>query len=87
MKQACDWILEQGGVEATRVFTRIWLALSGLWSWDDLPVIPPELIYLPAWFPLNIYDWGCWARQTIVALAVVQSFRPSRPARRSPSTS
>ena len=79
MKQACAWILDQGGVEATRVFTRIWLALSGLWSWDDLPVIPPELIYLPSWFPLNIYDWGCWARQTIVALAVVQSFRPSRP--------
>ncbi len=76
---ARSWILEQGGVEATRVFTRIWLALSGLWSWDDLPVIPPELIYLPSWFPLNIYDWGCWARQTIVALAVVQSFRPSRP--------
>ena len=61
------------------MFTRIWLALFGLWSWDDLPVIPPELIYLPAWFPLNIYDWGCWARQTIVALAVVQSFRPARP--------
>ena len=79
MTRARDWILAQGGVEATRVFTRIWLALSGRWSWDDLPVIPPELIYLPAWFPLNIYDWGCWARQTIVALAIVQSFRPSRP--------
>ena len=79
LKRACDWIRSMGGVEATRVFTRLWLALSGRWSWDDLPVIPPELIYLPAWFPLNIYDWGCWARQTIVALAVVQSFRPSRP--------
>ena len=79
MRTARDWILAQGGVEAARVFTRIWLALSGLWSWDDLPVIPPELIYLPSWFPLNIYDWGCWARQTIVALAIVQSFRPSRP--------
>jgi squalene-hopene/tetraprenyl-beta-curcumene cyclase len=79
MKQACDWIIGQGGVEGTRVFTRLWLALSGRWSWDELPVIPPELIYLPSWFPLNIYDWGCWARQTIVALAVVQSFRPSRP--------
>jgi squalene-hopene/tetraprenyl-beta-curcumene cyclase len=79
MKLACDWIVGQGGVEATRVFTRLWLALSGRWSWDELPVIPPELIYLPSWFPLNIYDWGCWARQTIVALAVVQSFRPSRP--------
>jgi squalene-hopene/tetraprenyl-beta-curcumene cyclase len=79
LKLARDWIIGQGGVEATRVFTRIWLALSGLWSWDDLPVIPPELIYLPSWFPLNIYDWGCWARQTIVALSVVQSFRPCRP--------
>jgi squalene-hopene/tetraprenyl-beta-curcumene cyclase len=79
MRTARGWILAHGGVEATRVFTRIWLALSGQWSWDELPVIPPELIYLPSWFPLNIYDWGCWARQTIVALAVVQSFRPSRP--------
>ena len=35
MKQARVWILDQGGLEATRVFTKIWLALSGLWSWDD----------------------------------------------------
>ncbi|HXC82346.1 MAG TPA: squalene--hopene cyclase [Trebonia sp.] len=79
MKLTTDWITDHGGVTATRVFTRIWLALSGLWSWDELPVIPPEIIYLPSWFPLNIYDWGCWARQTIVALAVVSSFKPSRP--------
>ena len=78
MKLAADWITDNGGVTATRVFTRIWLALSGLWSWDDLPVIPPEIIYLPSWFPLNIYDWGCWARQTVVALAVVASFKPAR---------
>ena len=79
MDAAARWIRAQGGIEATRVFTRIWLAMFGQWSWDDLPVIPPELIYLPAWFPLNVYDWGCWARQTIVPLAVVASFRPSRP--------
>lgn len=79
MKLAVDWITDNGGLTATRVFTRMWLALSGLWSWADLPVIPPEIIYLPSWFPLNIYDWGCWARQTVVALAVVASFKPSRP--------
>jgi squalene-hopene/tetraprenyl-beta-curcumene cyclase len=61
------------------VFTRIWLALVGQWSWDDLPVMPPELIYLPAWAPFNVYDWACWARQTIVPLTVVGSLRPSRP--------
>ena len=79
MRAAAGWITGQGGVTASRVFTRMWLALSGLWDWDALPVIPPEVIYLPSWFPLNIYDWGCWARQTIVALSVVSSFKPSRP--------
>jgi squalene-hopene/tetraprenyl-beta-curcumene cyclase len=79
MRRAREFIQAKGGLEASRVFTRIWMAMFGEWSWDDLPVIPAELIYLPSWFPLNIYDWGCWARQTIVALAVVSSQRPSRP--------
>jgi squalene-hopene/tetraprenyl-beta-curcumene cyclase len=79
MKTAVGWITGKGGLTATRVFTRMWLALSGLWEWAALPVIPPEVIYLPSWFPLNIYDWGCWARQTLVALAVVSSFKPANP--------
>jgi squalene-hopene/tetraprenyl-beta-curcumene cyclase len=79
MARAADWIRAQGGIPATRVFTRIWLALFGEWSWDDVPVIPPEMIYLPAWFPLNVYDWACWARQTIVPLTIVGSVRPVRP--------
>ncbi len=65
-----------GGVEATRVFTRFWLALFGLWSWDDLPAMPPEVVLLPRWAPLNIYDFACWARQTIVPLTVVAAHRP-----------
>ena len=79
MARAADWIRASGGIAATRVFTRIWLALFGEWPWDELPVMPPELIYLPAWFPLNVYDWACWARQTIVPLTIVCSLRPVRP--------
>ena len=78
MARAAAWIRDAGGIEATRVFTRIWLAMFGQWSWDDLPVMPPELIYLPAWFPLNVYDWACWARQTIVPLTIVGSLRPAK---------
>jgi squalene-hopene/tetraprenyl-beta-curcumene cyclase len=77
--RARSYILEAGGIEATRVFTRIWLALFGQWSWDDLPVLPPEMMFLPSWFPLNVYDWACWARQTIVPLTVVSALRPVRP--------
>jgi squalene-hopene/tetraprenyl-beta-curcumene cyclase len=78
MARAAGWIRAQGGIPATRVFTRIWLALFGEWPWDDVPVMPPEMIYLPAWFPLNVYDWACWARQTIVPLTIVGSLRPVR---------
>ena len=63
----------------SRVFTRIWLALFGLWSWDELPNLPPELIFLPRWFPFNVYDFACWARQTVVPLTIVATLRPQRP--------
>ncbi len=78
MRRARRFILAEGGVERARVFTRIWLALFGLWSWDELPAMPPELVFLPRWFPCNVYDWGCWARQTVVPLTVVATLRPAR---------
>ncbi|OAR23145.1 squalene-hopene cyclase [Streptomyces sp. ERV7] len=80
MARASAWVRSQGGIAACRVFTRIWLALFGWWKWEDLPELPPELLFLPKWFPLNIYDFGCWARQTIVPLTVVSAKRPVRPA-------
>jgi squalene-hopene/tetraprenyl-beta-curcumene cyclase len=79
MSRAAAFVRDAGGVENSRVFTRIWLALFGLWPWDDLPTMPPELIALPAWVPCNIYDFGCWARQTAVAITVVGAYRPVRP--------
>jgi len=79
MKGAREVALALGGIEHSRVFTRIWLALFGEWRWDDLPALPPELILLPAWFPLNVYDFACWARQTIVPLTIVGAHRPVRP--------
>ncbi|HEX5450406.1 MAG TPA: squalene--hopene cyclase [Gaiellaceae bacterium] len=78
MRRAKEYVLDAGGVERARVFTKMWLALFGLWSWDDLPAMPPELIFLPPWFPLNIYDFACWARQTVAALTVTAAYRPMR---------
>jgi squalene-hopene/tetraprenyl-beta-curcumene cyclase len=79
MQSAREFIVANGGIAASRVFTRIWLALFGEWSWDDLPAMPPELVLLPSWAPLNVYDWGCWARQSVVPITVVATLRPVRP--------
>ena len=79
MARAAAWVREHGGTRAARVFTHIWMALFGLWPWDEVPALPPELVFLPSWFPLNPYDFACWARQTIVALTIVRAHRPVRP--------
>jgi squalene-hopene/tetraprenyl-beta-curcumene cyclase len=76
MEAAAGWVRANGGIAGTRVFTRIWLAMLGQWDWESLPVLPPEIMLLGPKVPLNIYDFACWARQTIVALSVVMAFRP-----------
>ena len=73
MRRAADMVRELGGVERTRVFTRMWLSLLSLWSWDDVPALPPEQVLLPARAPLSIYSFGCWARQTLVALSIASA--------------
>ena len=43
------------------------------------PAGAPARAHVPAPVgPLNIYDFGCWARQTVVALTVVGTHRPVR---------
>ena len=72
------YIEEQGGIGASRVFTRMWLALFGLWPWEEIQAIPPELVLLSPELPLSVYSFGCWARQTLVALSIVMHYRPVR---------
>jgi squalene-hopene/tetraprenyl-beta-curcumene cyclase len=79
MRSAAELVRDLGGLQRARVFTRVWLALFGAWPWDQLPVMPPEMVFLPSWAPLNIYDFACWARQTIVPLTIVFAHRPTRP--------
>ena len=74
-----EYIRGAGGVRRTRIFTRAFLALIGQWPWRRLAHVPVELILLPANGLLSVYDFACWARQTMVALSVVEALRPVRP--------
>ncbi|MBA3735002.1 MAG: squalene--hopene cyclase [Actinobacteria bacterium] len=74
-----EYIRRAGGVPRARIFTRGFLALIGQWPWNRLAHVPVELILLPAQGPLSVYDFACWARQTMVSLSVVEALRPVRP--------
>ena len=78
MEAAAACVRRGGGVVASRVFTRMWLALLGLARWSDVPALPPEQMLLPARAPLSVYSFACWARQTIVALQVATTLQPVR---------
>ncbi len=78
MRRTRDWILDHGGLGEVRVFTRYWLALFGEWPWRHTPTLPPEIIFLPPWAPLNIYRFSQWGRATMVPLCVLSARRPVR---------
>ncbi len=79
LRKARAFILESGGIEASRVFTKIFLALFGEFDWKAIPSIPVEINLLPSWFPINIYNFSSWARSTLVPLSAVLDRKPSRP--------
>ncbi|MGA2872865.1 MAG: squalene--hopene cyclase [Candidatus Dormibacteria bacterium] len=76
---ARGFVVSRGGLRATRVFTRIWLALGGLWPWQEIPVIPPEWMLVPAHQLGSIYDLASWARATTVPLTILRSQRTVFP--------
>ena len=78
MCKARDFILSKGGILKTRVFTKIFLALFGEFSWLGVPSMPIELMMLPEWAYFNIYELSSWSRATIIPLSVVMSENPVR---------
>lgn len=76
MQRARKLILDKGGVEKTRVFTKIWLAMLGQWDWKGTPYLAPELMLLPNRLPLNIYELASWTRATVVPMTIILSQRP-----------
>jgi squalene-hopene/tetraprenyl-beta-curcumene cyclase len=79
MVRALKCIFTLGGVRKARVFTKIFLAMLGQSSWDNVPAMPVEFILLPKSFYFNIYEMSCWSRGTVVPLTIIAAFKPVWP--------
>jgi squalene-hopene/tetraprenyl-beta-curcumene cyclase len=77
LKRARAKIHELGGLEQTNSYTRFYLAMVGAIGWDFVPAIPPELMLLPDWFPINLYEMSSWTRGIVIPLAIVYAHKPA----------
>ncbi|MFM8251873.1 MAG: prenyltransferase/squalene oxidase repeat-containing protein [Planctomycetota bacterium] len=78
MRRACETIRQHGGADAVNSFTRFYLALLGQISYELCPAVPPEMMLLPDWAPVNIYRMSAWSRTIFVPLSIVWAQRPVR---------
>ncbi len=76
LQRGRTFILARGGISASRIFTKMHLALLGAYEWSALPSLPPWLMVLPERGPFSIYDLSSWARGSTVPLILLFAKRP-----------
>jgi squalene-hopene/tetraprenyl-beta-curcumene cyclase len=79
MLRAREVALSLGGVPRMNTFSKLYLALLGLFPWDYVPTIPCEVILLGKWFYVNFNEMSSWSRSMLVPLAIINHFKPTRP--------
>jgi squalene-hopene/tetraprenyl-beta-curcumene cyclase len=79
MLRARQMALSLGGVPRMNTFSKLYLALLGLFPWDYVPTIPCEIILIGKWFHVNFNEMSNWSRSMLVPLAIINHFKPTRP--------
>src|SRR5215813_13267598 len=77
--RACVRVHALGGLERTNSFTRLYLALLGAIGWEMVPAVPPELMFLPKWAYINVYQMSSWTRAIVIPLTILYSRKPCWP--------
>lgn len=68
-----------GGVPRMNTFSKLYLALIGLYPWKYVPTIPCEVLLIGKWFHVNFWEMSNWSRAMLVPLAIINHFKPTRP--------
>ncbi|MGH9740706.1 MAG: squalene--hopene cyclase [Candidatus Acidiferrales bacterium] len=77
LERAKRRIHELGGLESTNSYVRMYLAMVGAIDPEMAPAIPPELMLLPSWLPVSIFEMSSWTRGIVIPMAIVSAMRPN----------
>jgi len=78
LERARGAIAAAGGPWAVNSFTKFYLALLGQIPYSECPAVPPEMVLLPSWFPVNLDRVSAWSRTMVVPLSLMWAFKPVR---------
>ncbi len=67
-----------GGITRMNTFSKLYLALFGLFPWKYVPTIPCEVILIGKWFYVNFNEMSSWSRSMLVPLSIINHFKPTR---------
>ena len=81
MVRARAVVHRMGGAQASNSFTRFYLALLGQIPYEDVPYVPPELLFIPAKNRFSLASMSSWTRTIIVPLMIISRFKPVRKLR------
>lgn len=78
MLKAREVAMSLGGVPRMNTFSKLYLALLGLFPWKYVPTIPCEVLLIGKWFHVNFWEMSNWSRAMLVPLAIINHFKPTR---------
>src|SRR5437764_13365168 len=78
MQEARATIMRLGGIPQMNTFSKLYLALLGVFPWKYLPAIPIEMVLLPSWAPFHIYKMSSWSRAMLIPLSIINHVKPTR---------
>jgi len=73
MRSAREYIFNNGGVSRANTFVKFYLALFGQYSWNGVPAMPAELIWLKRRF---IYEMSSWTRTIVIPMFLIAACKP-----------
>ncbi|MFZ7942198.1 squalene--hopene cyclase [Neobacillus sp. 19] len=87
LRSAKNFILANGGLEESGMYTKIMLALTGQYKWPPFSPLPIEVVLLPMNFPINFYSFSSFGRANLAPIMILADNKFVMKTDRSPDLS
>ncbi|ORC85288.1 lanosterol synthase [Trypanosoma theileri] len=77
--RARSWIRSNGGAVSIPTWGKVWLCILGLYGWEGINPVPPEMSIIPDWLPFSQGRLWCHSRVVSVPFSYLYGMRWSCP--------